>query len=649
MSDHDEVISDAGYDTPVPELDDHRNQASATQRHDRPRRGTFDSLYGGRAAVEGFALVVDNGPIVRDFSDCAIADDDAASPTAGPAGPSSDPVSPSLLTRRPTLEPVRDQSPPNSIKAFAEARRRERGLSFTEPRPERRIESRSETWPEGPGGAAAAAAAIRPDLEPLARTTSGTSRRSRLADDASSLISTHTAEEDVCFPVLVPHRRDQLYIDFDYLERFIQESEMRTLTREDSAQHKSFVDLRPQVSHVPTQLPTVDGDIIEMPSSSDSSEKDDPSKRADTAMSHTSHAPPPPPPPQPDRVSFFSSAWPSTIHATELSGLTFGDERLRDLFEMPKGETDGVWWLNLNNPSKDEVQAICKAFGIHPLTVEDISTGEAREKIELFPAYYFASFRSFNAVPDGPGVEYEPFNIYVIVFREGTLSFSFAPNAHASRVRKRIAILQDFVALSSDWICYALIDDIVDCFAPVIQRIEFEADAIEDAVFVAREADNSEFLQTIGRVRKNVMALMRLLGGKADVLRGFTKRCNENYKVTPRMDIGLYLGDIQDHVVTMVNNLGHFEKILSRAHSNYLATLSINSMAQSNDTNRVLSKITFLATVLVPLNLVCGLFGMNVAVPWMDSPSLVPFFVIIGTLCVSCTIIMIWARRMKYI
>jgi magnesium transporter len=192
-------------------------------------------------------------------------------------------------------------------------------------------------------------------------------------------------------------------------------------------------------------------------------------------------------------------------------------------------------------------------------------------------------------------------------------------------------------------------DDIVDSFAPVIHKIEQEADSIEDEVFVARQDDANQFLRKIGRLRKNVMALMRLLGGKADVLRGFTKRCNENYKVTPRMDIGMYLGDIQDHVVTMVINLGHFEKMLSRAHSNYLAQLSINNIAQGTDTNRVLSKITVLASMLVPLNLVCGLFGMNVKVPFREEDDLIPFFVILGSLAFFCVIFMGWARRYRYI
>lgn len=193
-------------------------------------------------------------------------------------------------------------------------------------------------------------------------------------------------------------------------------------------------------------------------------------------------------------------------------------------------------------------------------------------------------------------------------------------------------------------------DDIVDSFAPVIDRIEAVADNIEDQVFVARPDNMHEFLLTIGNVRKTVMALMKLLGGKADVLRGFTKRCNENYNVTPRMDIGLYLGDIQDHVVTMMSNLGHFEKLLGRSHSNYLAQLTIDNITQGNNVNQVLGKITLIASILVPLNLVCGLFGMNVPVPY-EGPDggLGPFFVILSSLIVFVLLSLCVVRKFKII
>jgi magnesium transporter len=67
-------------------------------------------------------------------------------------------------------------------------------------------------------------------------------------------------------------------------------------------------------------------------------------------------------------------------------------------------------------------------------------------------------------------------------------------------------------------------------------------------------------LRHVGECRKKVMGLYRLLGTKADVIKGFAKRCNEQWEVAPRSEIGLYLGDIQDHIVTMTGNLSHYEK-----------------------------------------------------------------------------------------
>ena len=69
-----------------------------------------------------------------------------------------------------------------------------------------------------------------------------------------------------------------------------------------------------------------------------------------------------------------------------------------------------------------------------------------------------------------------------------------------------------------------------------------------------------DMLRRVGECRKKVMSLYRLLGNKADVIKGFAKRCNEHWHVAPRSEIGLYLGDIQDHIVTMTGNLSHYEK-----------------------------------------------------------------------------------------
>lgn len=636
MSEHEDVSLDTGYSTPVPELDDHRHQSASVQRS-RSRRGTVDTMHSAYRNLNPDLNLVNQGlqPIIaRDFEHAVVDEDgEGASPHPGR-------VAVEDRSRRGTAgtSDPRSVSPPNSVKAFADARRRERGLSTSEP-----------------NSVKAFAEARRHEECELHRMPSGASRRSRRSmrsrrytndNDAKSFAgSNKTAEEDVCFPLHTSGNKDTLQIDYDILEDFIAEEESRDMTPpKGQPRARIFPDLRPQSLNDGRTIVTSGGDVVDVPTNStyDSEKISEPESLDDDFLGPAQRLE--------NRFEFFSSMGESTIHAAEFGDLILPGEDVRSLFTMPPGEEmDGVWWLNMNNPTDEEIRAICKAFGVHPLTIEDICTQETREKIELFPSYYFACFRSFHVEEVDDGQQYEPFNLYVVVFREGTLSFSFSPNPHAANVRKRITMLKDYVALSADWICYALIDNIVDCFAPIINNIEQETDVIEDQVFIARNDDMHTFLRKIGMVRKNVMGLMKLLGGKADVLKGFTKRCNANYKVTPHMDIGLYLGDIQDHVVTMMTSLAHFEKMLSRSHSNYLAQLSIDNITQGNHANKVLSKITLLASILVPLNLVCGMFGMNVEVPWRSVDSLAPFFGILGSLIAFVLVSLLVARRMRFI
>lgn len=442
----------------------------------------------------------------------------------------------------------------------------------------------------------------------------------------------------------------------------------------------------------------------------------------------------------PDRFSFFCSESEETIHAPDIPSLVKPGQSVSDLFR--NGE--GTWWLDCVCPTDAEMKMVAKAFGIHPLTAEDIRMQETREKVELFRNYYFVCFHTFEG--DQESEDYlEPINFYIVVFREGVLSFHFSPILHPANVRRRVRQLRDYVDVSADWLCYALIDDITDGFAPVITGIEYEADAIEDSVFAASRVGFSSMIQRIGESRRKVMTLMRLLSGKADVIKMFAKRCQDeaannqinifqthpnlngkgNYysqqngnglqghthngsytqvydsesphpqgysnnhnhgyhqsapgvsfgpgpgtsnnsidpasvymktqpdRTQPRADIALYLGDIQDHVVTMFQNLLAYEKIFSRSHSNYLAQLQVESFNSNQKVTEMLSNVTLIGTVFFPLNVITGLFGMNVNVPGLGDthPGLNWFFGIVGVMCAIVILALvvgrIWIRRVN--
>ena len=447
------------------------------------------------------------------------------------------------------------------------------------------------------------------------------------------------------------------------------------------------------------------------------------------------------------------------------------------------------YWLDVLDPTEEEMKVLSKTFGIHPLTTEDIFLGEAREKVELFKQYYFVCFTSFDIVyerrqqrkkeqekklnklqelesdnQDGlwkrmrryfrsndrryshahPTTqttshrsktkriregELQPLNMYMIVFREAVITFHFSPTPHPINVRRRARLLRDFLTVSSDWICYALIDDITDSFAPMIESIETEVNSIEDAILKMHSGDTDtddsdlddddddnrhfrpqkhhqdnnifyrrtrsksvveaqgnvgmfskgrapqlgsssrskslstsskstaskiigwkrkgDMLRRIGECRKRVMSVLRLLGLKADVIKGFNKRLNDQSETSlaGRSELSLYLGDILDHIVTMVQSLNHYEKLLARFHSNYLAQINIDMTKVNNDTNDVLGKITILGTIVLPINVVTGLWGMNCLVPGQDYDGLLWFWCIIGGMVIFSLCAYQYAKR----
>jgi magnesium transporter len=650
----------------VSELDDHRNQpASMPLRTEaggsglESRRPTFASIQPlpdrPNLLLQVNEALESHDITTRDFEN-AVVDDDYVhlSPEAYFGRRGSLATSP--MARRNTFRRPRERdgavdhlprsrasstssrsvSPPNSVDAFADTRRRDRA------------------------GTVNSRAPSELDLT-LNRTVSGgTRRRPTLSDERPpdlriEVASAHSsAEEDVCFPVQDDTGKTTKF-DFEELDEFVAEFHEKTpigqpLCRKPSvgsqlsSKNKVFCDLRPKTNN--STAPKKDADGMTLNGVSDPVADE---KLADPGLCHMFSD---------DknrsvvevklnRWTFFSSELDDTIHAAELGGLLMPGERFRDLFEQPSD--GGAWWLDMANPTEEEVFAVCKAFGVHPLTREDITMQETREKVELFHQYYFVCFRSFYQADPEHEDYLEPVNFYAVVFKEGLLTFTFTDSPHTMNVRKRIGRLRDYINLSSDWICYALIDDIVDSFAPVLRGIEHHTDAIEDQVFTARIEDSREILRAIGECRKKVMSLLRLLGGKADVIKGFAKRCNENFNVAPRGDVGLYLSDIQDHVVTMMSNLGHFEKMLSRSHSNYLAQISVDQVIQGNHANVTLGKVTVIATILVPLNLITGLFGMNVHIPGQNTESLAWFAGILGTIALFVTTCLCVAKRFKYI
>lgn len=397
-----------------------------------------------------------NGPISRDFEQ-AIVDDDRDIDTFArrlsidpnprhhrtrsrcqqDMGPRSRNSSPSSDT---------SSSPPNSVDAFADPRRRERANT---------IGSHVET-----------------DLDTILQRTvsNGTvprrptfSQASVIRPDQGGEIAVDDTKSECGCSFKQPGRIP--VIDYEELEEFValnKRDKYAALSRKHSMSSQGpapriFKDLRQHVQHgdVILEMPEV---IIASESQEREFEEDLKAELTTDSSENTIHEKEVIDNFQPmtvqNRFTFFSSESQSTIHAAYLGDLILPGDSFRDLFQL--GPEGGVWWLDVVDPTEAELGAISRAFSIHPLTAEDIMTQEAREKVELFKQYYFVCFRTFYHADKDHDRYLDPVNVYMVVYRDGVLSFSFSENRHAANVRKRIGKLRDYVSLSSDWICYAM-------------------------------------------------------------------------------------------------------------------------------------------------------------------------------------------------
>lgn len=459
---------DTRFSTPVPELDDHRFQPHSLPRADgidMPPPGVpaapDDSTNQGLLKID--TALHEAGFTSRDFEhEHAVIDDDRSinNELLAPAVRRAS-GSPTMLRRatnrrsrnrqdrppRSRASSSSSSSPPNSVEAFADPRRRMRANTLESKRPSDLdlLHNRS--------------GSIGTNYQRPPVSAGSIARETRKGED-------ELAKEDVCFPSFEEPGKTYK-IDYEELEEFVASAtqtsipDLKRQARRQSINHmvnakgfhmsrgsKNNIDIRTDTERSKSELDSTDEKTwvsAEPFQSSDDevAEKLDARQKTKTTK------------PTKERFTFFSSEHTDTYHATDLSGLIGDGVSFRDLFEIPP--EGGVWWLDVEDPTEDEYWAIARAFSIHPLTSEDIIMQEDREKVELFKDYYLVCFRTFvEESKDNDDIEPVPVNLYMVVFREGVLSFSTASNPHAAAVRKRMGKLRDYLALSSDWICYAM-------------------------------------------------------------------------------------------------------------------------------------------------------------------------------------------------
>lgn len=310
-----------------------------------------------------------------------------------------------------------------------------------------------------------------------------------------------------------------------------------------------------------------------------------------------------------------------------------GAKIITSLEALPLNE---FFWIDIRNPTTNDLLLLEMRLGVHPLTIEDIQLGESREKCESYDDYVFISVQLLDeddfygrmrspleatTTMKGPMTRAltgsSSLNCYLLIFPNflisiHLISLPFLPQILA----RRIMLVDNRTTLSGDWLAYVVLDEIVDDFTRQGALLQSEIDTIEDLTLTLGRFDQTDMLRRIYQAHRRTTILARLIQPKIDIIRTLTKRSIS--RLHPRTLI--YLRDVQDHLHTIRQNLTEFRETLDRSHDNYLGQSDIELAMAGHRMNVTVKKMTAITFMIGSAMTISSVMGMNVRIPFEKFP-----------------------------
>ncbi len=252
-------------------------------------------------------------------------------------------------------------------------------------------------------------------------------------------------------------------------------------------------------------------------------------------------------------------------------------------------------WLNIDGLNNIELlKKIGSSFNLHSLTLEDILNTEQRPKIETYDSYTYIVFKMLSYNEKTRSIESE--QISLIVKDNVVISFQEKSGDVFDPVRERINQKDSRIRRKEcDYLIYALMDTVVDNYFLILEKIGDEIEEIEQKILT--NADE-KVLQELYALKRNIIRLRKSVWPLRELINSLER--SENIK----SDNSIYLRDLYDHTIQVIDNIENLRDIISGLMDIYLTTIS-------NRMNSVMKVLTIISTIFIPLTFIAGVYGMN--------------------------------------
>lgn len=283
--------------------------------------------------------------------------------------------------------------------------------------------------------------------------------------------------------------------------------------------------------------------------------------------------------------------------------------RLADTVASLRDDPDAMAWIGLYRPAAAQLRAAGEEFALHELAVEDAIVAHQRSKLERYDDTLFVVLRAARYLDEREEVEFGELHVFVGPNFVLTVRHSQAPDL--AQVRRRMEDDPDLLARGPQAVLYAILDSVVDGYAPVVAGLQNDIDEIETEVFGGDPNVSRRIYELSREVIEFERATSPLLNILDELEAGVVKYGTGE-------ELQRYLRDVADHATTVAERVAGFRQMLtdiltvnatlvSQAHSEETKNLTAAGYAQ----NEEIKKISSWAAILFAPTLVGTVYGMN--------------------------------------
>jgi magnesium transporter len=304
-----------------------------------------------------------------------------------------------------------------------------------------------------------------------------------------------------------------------------------------------------------------------------------------------------------------------------------------ELVEEWRRDSGSLLWVDIEAPQHEVLEPILEArFGFHELAAEDSLSPNTLPKYDAFAGYDFFIFRAVAVDLQQHG--HETVKLAAFLGRDFLFTIHREPIPSITGVRERLNADRRLLGNGPDFLLYSVVDGMIDAHFPLLDQIEEYVDGLQEAIF---EDARPQHLDELLHLKRDVNVLRRQSMPQRELLnqisRGDAQFIQQKHLI--------YFRDVYDHQFRISETIDVERDMMASTMEAYLSVIA-------NRTNETMRVLTVFSTIMLPLTLIAGIYGMNFEhIPELHWLHGYPFA--LGLMAVTAIGLLVWFRRKGWI